>query len=242
VYSEFVEETETPGEPATDATETDADSTEPEDGEETVHKIVIDPAKQASFDAVEEQVGPGSEETKSGVAESITGTAYETKESELNLAIALLLKQELTDRGYEVVLTREDDNVDITNKARAELANDENADIFVRIQMTESENADLSGTVAFCITPDTPYDSSLYEDGKALATRLLQGVTEENDISNKGIIETDGMTALNWADMPSASISLGFLSNEDDEKNLADEDYRKKLVTGLANGIDYYFK
>lgn len=239
VTTASVKVVETPVQTATvdDATEGDADR-EPQ----RVKKIVIDPCNQSVDNLSTEAIGPGSDETKQCASMGSTGTTFGTKESQLNLEYALLLKAELESRGYEVVLTRETDDVDISNKARAELANDSGASAMVRIQMGESSNAELNGVMAVCMTSTSPYNSDLYEDSKLLATRMLQGITAATGAVNRGIYETDQMTAINWSEIPVAEIDLGFLSNQTDEGNLISDSYKETMIKGLADGIDYFFQ
>ncbi len=225
----------------TEITQPVGDVATPDDAER-VKKVVIDPGNQAASSTSAEAIGPGSDVTKTCATEGITGSTFGTKESELNLEYALSLKAELESRGYEVVLTRESDDVDLSNQSRANIANSSGASAFIRIEMNESSNAQLDGVMAVCMTADTPYNSDLYNDSRALATRLLQGITETMDITNRGIYETDEMTAINWSDIPVAEIHLGFLSNATDEGNLLTEAYKEKLITGIANGLDYFMQ
>ncbi len=226
----------------TEITQPGGDTVATPDDAVRVKKVVIDPGNQAASSVSAETIGPGSDVTKACASEGITGSTFGTKESELNLEYALSLKAELESRGYEVVLTRESDDVDLSNQARADIANSSGASAFIRIEMNESSNAQLDGVMAVCMTADTPYNSDLYNDSRALATRLLQGITETLDITNRGIYETDEMTAINWSDIPVAEIHLGFLSNATDEGNLLTEAYKEKMITGLANGLDYFMQ
>jgi N-acetylmuramoyl-L-alanine amidase len=57
-----------------------------------------------------------------------------------------------------------------------------------------------------------------------------------------GIYETDNLTSLNYCDMPATVLSVGFLSNENDDIALSTEEYRKKVAGGIAKGIDDYFQ
>ncbi len=236
IYGEFLEETDEPVQEEPEKTDE-----QDEDGEAVQHKIVIDPGKQAVNNISMEKIGPDSEDTKPASSTGIIGANYGTRESKLNLDIAVKLQSELTDRGYVVELTRQDEETDISNKSRAEFANTSDADILIRIQMTESSNAELSGVLTAIMPSDSRYNGELYDDSVTLATRILQGIVEETSCENRGIIETDDMTVINWSEIPVAVVSLGFLSNEEDEKNLIDEEYQDKLITGFANGIDNYF-
>lgn len=204
--------------------------------------IVIDPGNQAASSVSAEEIGPGSSETKACATAGITGSTFGTKESELNLKYALLLKSELESRGYQVIMTRETNDVDLSNKQRADIANSSSASAYIRIEMNSSSNSELNGVMAVCMTQNSPYNSSLYQDSRALATRILQGITESVSVNNCGIFETEQMTAINWSSIPVAEIHLGFLTNATDEGNLISEEYQNKLVLGIADGIDYFIK
>lgn len=204
--------------------------------------IVIDPGNQAASSVSAEEIGLGSSETKACATAGITGSTFGTKESELNLKYALLLKSELESRGYQVIMTRETNDVDLSNKQRADIANSSSASAYIRIEMNSSSNSELNGVMAVCMTQNSPYNSSLYQDSRALATRILQGITESVSVNNCGIFETEQMTAINWSSIPVAEIHLGFLTNATDEGNLISEEYQNKLVLGIADGIDYFIK
>lgn len=234
VYSDYVAETTPPDWAGEDVTQT-------EETLPTVKSIIIDPANQSSDNIAKEQVGPGSEITKQAATTGSVGAGYGTKEYELNLIYAQLLKTELEARGYNVTLTRDSNNVDLTNKERAELANDSGATILIRLQMNYSANDDMVGVMALTMSENSQYNSYLYEQSNKLATRLLQGVTEEIDTTNHGIYESEDMTLINWSEIPVAVISLGFLSNDAEESNLVSEDYQASVIKGLADGVDYYF-
>ena len=238
IYSEYVIQTAPPAGVLPDASDqqaTDADA-------EQVEKIVvIDPANQAVVNAEQVEIGPNSEETKQGASTGNVGTILGTKESELNLTYAKLLKTELESRGYEVILTRETDEINLSNKARAEIANASSATTFVRIQMNFSENSSLSGVMAVCMPADSTFNGGLHNDSYRLATRLLEGVLEKTACINQGIYETDQMTAINWSQIPVALIKLGYLSNAEDEGKLVDASYQQEVVKGLADGLDAYY-
>lgn len=233
VYSDYVEETTPP-----DWADVDIPA---EDETPTVKNIIIDPANQSSDNIAREQVGPGSEITKQAATTGSVGTAYGTKEYDLNLLYAQLLKSELESRGYVVTLTRDTSNVDITNKERAQMANDSGATVLIRIQMNYSANDDMVGVMALTMSDNSPYNAYLYQQSNKLATRILQGITEDIQTTNHGIYESEDMTLINWSKIPVAVISLGFLSNDTEEANLVSGAYQQTMVNGIADGIDYYF-
>jgi N-acetylmuramoyl-L-alanine amidase len=63
---------------------------------------------------------------------------YGTKEKDVNLKIAMLVKQKLIEEGFDVLLTRETD-VFIPLVKRTEFANKHNADLFISIHCNASE-------------------------------------------------------------------------------------------------------
>ncbi|MGN0435374.1 MAG: N-acetylmuramoyl-L-alanine amidase [Wujia sp.] len=240
-YSEFVQETEPPvaEEPETPEDTYEATGTDTE--QQSTKIIVIDPGNQASANFSVEAIGPSTDVTKQCATVGNVGTTLGTKEYALNLEYATLLKQELEKRGYKVVLTRESNNVDISNKSRALVASTNSADILIRIQMNYSTNAELTGAMAICMTSTSQYNSNLYSDSKTLSTRLLQGLIAATGSDNHGVYETDAMTFINWSEVPVAIVKIGFLSNTDEEATLISDEYKQKVVTGLADGVDYYF-
>lgn len=213
-----------------------------ESGSTLAKKIVIDPCNQLVANTSQEPVGPNSNQTKQGVSAGSVGGLYGTRESQINLDYAVALRAELQARGYQVLLTRDSEEADITNKQRAEMANDSGATVWIRIGVCESSDAEMTGVMAQCISERNPYHSELYRDSHALATRVLQGITDNIQVTNHGIFENDQMVAFNWSEIPVISIDIGFLSNATDEANLVTDWYKETMVKGIADGLDYYFQ
>lgn len=220
----------------------ETEETDDEEEEQLPLVIAIDPGNQ-SIDSVQtEEIGPDSQTTKKCASTGNVGTTYETKAYEINLKIALKLRDELEARGYEVHMTRETDDVDMSNKQRGRFAANCGAQALIKLQMGFSSNKELTGAMAVTMTSDSPYNASLYEDSNYLATKILQALILETGVNNQGILETNEMTTINWCEVPVTIIRPGFLSNASDEANLLDESYQAKLVKGMADGIDGYYK
>ena len=98
-------------------------------------KIAIDPGHQGpNVDMSDlEPMGPGSQEMKAKASSGTQGRYTNVPEYELTLNISKQLRLELEQRGYEVVLTREDHDTAISNSERALMAAEEGSDIYVRI-------------------------------------------------------------------------------------------------------------
>ena len=109
--------------------------------------IVIDPGHQTRGNPTKEPIGPGATETKAKVTTGATGISTKQKESELALKVALLLEKALKEEGYNVIMTRTTNNVNISNKERAMIANDAEADAFLRIHADSYSDSNVNRNI-----------------------------------------------------------------------------------------------
>lgn len=204
--------------------------------------IVIDPGHQKKGNYEKEPNGPGSEVLKAKVSSGTQGVSTKIPEYELTLAVSLYLKEELLARGYEVIMTRETHDIDISNVERALIANEANADAFIRVHADGSDNASAKGVLTICQTPDNPYNSEWYQESRRLSEFVLDEVVRETGAKKRKIWETDTMTGINWTTVPTTILEMGYMTNPEEDELLATEEYRKKIAVGVANAIDRYLE
>jgi len=203
--------------------------------------VVIDPGHQKKRNGDKEPIGPGAKTTKAKVSSGTQGRFSGVPEYEVNLEVSLLLRDELEERGYEVLMTRESHDVNISNSERAALANDNQADAFVRIHCNGSEDPKVHGALTISPTEDNPYPAGeIYEECYSLSRCVLDGLVEATGAEDRGIWETDTMSGINWCEVPVTIVEMGYMTNKEEDFNLVDPDYQAKLVEGIANGIDAF--
>lgn len=204
--------------------------------------IVIDPGHQQEQNKGMEPVGPGSSEKKQKVSSGTSGVSTGIDEYQLNLEVSLKLKEELEDRGYKVIMTRETNDVDISNVERAQIANRNHADAFIRIHANGDDNRSVHGMMTLCQTPHNPYNGKLYKKSRALAEAVLNKAVEKTGAKKLYIYETDTMSGINWAEVPCTIFEMGYMSNPGEDEKMSTDSYQEKIVEGVADGIDVFLQ
>lgn len=57
----------------------------------------------------------------------------------------------------------------------------------------------------------------------------------------RGLSQRDDLTGTNWSTIPVTLIEMGFMTNPQEDRNMQNSDYQKKLAEGMAEGVEKYF-
>ncbi|MBU3143226.1 N-acetylmuramoyl-L-alanine amidase [Clostridium sp. CF012] len=170
---------------------------------------------------------------------AITGVKG-AKAKDINLSTALKLGNILKLRGFNVVYTRSTDEVPWSasdeDDAKAAIAKNAKADIFLSINTNNSSNTEASGI-------ETYYLSDISNKNKLLAGSIQSEIIKATDAKDRGIQlagETTNFGILKKTSFPVVMLELGFLSNPAEEILLSSDKYQNNTAKAIANGLMNY--
>ena len=191
-------------------------------------KVVIDPGHQMTTDYKKEPYKKGATTGKFKATSGATGVVTGQKEYELTLETALMLKEYLEKCGATVILTRTENDVNISNKQRANIAVKNKPTLFIRLHADHLSNKSVKGVRVYI-----PKSGKLNKT--ANGNKLGKLVAKAAGTTFRGTKATNQYTGLNYASsIRSYQIVLGYLSNEEDDKRLADPNNRYEMCAAIA--------
>lgn len=167
------------------------------------------------------------------------------KEKDINLKIALKLKELLEEENIKVVLTRTDDDglysESSNNKKvedmrkRCDIITDTMPDFTVSIHQNSYTQESVKGAQVFY------YGQSA--EGKELADILQASMVEGLDPNNHRVAKANqNYYLLKKTPTPTVIVECGFLSNSSEAKLLSTDEYQDKVAESVKDGIMTYIK
>ena len=164
------------------------------------------------------------------------------READVNLQVALHLRNMLQEVGATVIMTRVDDAY-VSLPTRSQIANESGADFFISLHHNGIDN------------PETNYTSTWYhgdaDDSRQsldLARYVQQGVSDALQLPNSPatglfsdkLVTTSGFGVLRLTKCPAVLCEASFLSNPEEEARLKKDDYLQKEAYGYFLGLARY--
>jgi N-acetylmuramoyl-L-alanine amidase len=190
-----------------------------------------------------------------------------TLEKNVTLAVARRLKGALEGRlGVRVLLTRDADQT-VPLDQRAAVANNNKADLFISLHANASVRSAISGAEVFYLNLADYGDEAQrarsgaeslpvlgggsreievilwemaqarYIDQSAAFARTVEAVLRDRIAMGRRPIQQAPFRVLGGANMPAILVEMGFLSNPQQEQQLAGDDYQNAIVQALVEGI-----
>jgi hypothetical protein len=160
-----------------------------------------------------------------------------TSEASVTLAMAKVLKNELLSRGYDVLMIRESDDVQLDNIARTVIANN-NADCHLALHWDSTSSN--KGAFYMSVPNVASYRAmepvaSNWQKHHRLGDSVISGLRGVGTkIFSNGSLEMD-LTQTSYSTIPSIDIELG------DKASSHDESVLKNHAKGIADGLDAFF-
>ena len=200
-------------------------------------RIGIDPGHQAQANYDKEPIAPGSSETKAKVASGTSGVRTGISEYVTDLEIALKLRDALEAEGCTVYMTREVNEIDISNLERAEMMNELGVDLVLRIHCDGATDKSANGIGMF-----VRQTGEKQAESEAAAKVLLEAMSEATGAKARGVFLRDTYTMNNWSIVPCILVEMDYMSNPEEDEKLNDPAYQDLLVQGMVEGIARYFE
>ena len=161
-------------------------------------------------------------------------TASGCQEKEVALSVARQTAQLMEDRQVKVYLTRTED-IDVTKEARRQFADWVGADLYLEIGLS-SRSGEYVGLwdQRENIMMNIIFRSSATFSGPI----ALQGRLRWRPAIGQWDFPATEEDVLWEIAIPSARISLGYVTNAAERQLLIQEDYQKKLAQGIAEAIN----
>lgn len=201
--------------------------------------VVIDAGHQSVVDRRKEPLGPGSSRRVAAVKVGTRGYATKVPEYRRTLEVALRLRDMLEAAGIRVVMVRTTSDVDITNRQRALLGNDEKADLVVRLHCDGYPSHGVHGITTLAPAKNR-WTGPIVARSLTAAARIRKAVIAATGARDRGISRRSDLVGFNWSKVPTVLVEMGFMSNAAEDRRMGTASYQDRMARGLAAGVSSY--
>jgi N-acetylmuramoyl-L-alanine amidase len=179
-------------------------------------------------------------------------------EKTYTLALALELRRQLRAAGFNVVMTRDKD-VYPELAERADIANRSGADLFIVMHFNcfTGDPSAVQGPETYCMTPvgaassndsagagagSRAYPANRVEEKSLLLAYQVQRALVKNLGATDRSVRRARYEVMRLAQMPTAYIEGGYMSNPAEGKKIFSEEYRKQMAAAIVRAVVSYKK
>ena len=189
--------------------------------------ICLDPGHGGTAETDSFRVGPGGE-----------------REEWINLRVALLLREMLEEHGARVLMTRTED-VPVELSARARLALENQADVFLSIHHNATADPEANFPIVYFHGNASENAASIALGcviARNLRTALFDGEGPVSLVSDHAIFPGSGASVLrNSYGIPAVIGEASFFSNPDEEERLKDRDANRREAEAYLASLEEFF-
>jgi N-acetylmuramoyl-L-alanine amidase len=167
-------------------------------------------------------------------------------EKDINLGITLYLRDYLQQAGAAVVMTREVDK-DLADASTKGYSRRKTEDLKQRAQFVVENKSDLFISVHLNSIPSPRWKGaqtfySNGNEGNATLAAHIQNELKHNLLNTERVAKSiNTVYLLRVLKMPSAIVEVGFLSNAEEARLMADRSYQQKVAASIYQGILRYY-
>jgi len=167
-------------------------------------------------------------------------------EKDLNLAIALQLRDYLQQAGAIVIMTREGD-YDLAQEGTRKISKRKTEDLLQRAQMVKESKASMFISIHMNSIPSPKWYGAQtffypsHPDNPVLAGLIQDEIKRNLENTQRLAAKKQDVYVLKALDsIPATLVEVGFLSNPGEAKRLVDADYQRKVAASIYQGILRY--
>ena len=170
------------------------------------------------------------------------------REAEVNLRVALVLREMLRANGAIVFMTRENDRALADDNAedlqrRAEVANRNNCDLFLSIHHNASDRP-TANFVSVWYHDDVDHSPASLDVAREVSAALMAELRLPDQLGvpilSDKLIYDSGFRVLQQARVPAILTEASFHSNLEEEERLRDPEYNRREARAIFTGLAHY--
>lgn len=166
-------------------------------------------------------------------------------EKDINLSVALYLRDYLQQAGAIVYMTRETDR-DLASPDTSGLSRRKTEDLIERVRVIEEKEAKMMVSIHMNSIPSDKWSGAQtffhpdHPESGVLAELIQDELKRNLENTNRVAKGADYPYLLKALKIPSVLVEVGFLSHPEESRLLGDEKYQRKVAASIYKGILRY--